>query len=93
MPYSYTTFISAYLALISIVAIGVTLVDKRAAQRGVWRVKERTLLLIAALGGSVAMFLTMKAARHKTQHAKFMAGIPAIIVLQAALVVFLWWWL
>ncbi len=51
------------------------------------RVPENTLLAIAALGGSVAMLITMRTIRHKTQHAKFMLGIPVIIVLQCALVV------
>ena len=48
---------------------------------------EKTLLIIAALGGSIAMLITMRTIRHKTQHMKFMVGIPAIIVLQCALVV------
>ena len=51
------------------------------------RVPEKTLLIIAALGGSIAMLITMRTIRHKTQHMKFMVGIPAIIVLQCALVV------
>lgn len=51
------------------------------------RVPEKTLLIIAALGGSIAMLVTMRTIRHKTQHMKFMIGIPAIIVAQCALVV------
>ena len=83
--------ICVYLALISIFAIGITLADKGAAKSGSWRIKERTLLLVAALGGSVAMFVTMRCTRHKTQHAKFMIGIPLIIVLQIAIGLFIWW--
>lgn len=48
------------------------------------RIPEKTLLIISALGGSVAMLITMRAIRHKTQHMKFMLGIPAIIVAQCA---------
>ena len=51
------------------------------------RVPENTLLTIAALGGSIAMLITMRTIRHKTQHMKFMVGIPVIIVLQCVLVV------
>ena len=51
------------------------------------RVPERTLLIISALGGSIAMLITMRTIRHKTQHMKFMIGIPAIIVAQCALIV------
>ena len=50
------------------------------------RVPEGRLLLLSALGGSVAMLLTMLLIRHKTKKKKFMVGIPAIIVLQIAVV-------
>jgi uncharacterized membrane protein YsdA (DUF1294 family) len=45
---------------------------------------------MALIGGSVAMYVTMRTIRHKTQHAKFMIGIPAIILLQLAGAVFFW---
>jgi uncharacterized membrane protein YsdA (DUF1294 family) len=77
-------YIALYLAVVSLVAVVLTIRDKRAARRGRWRTGEQTLLLVSLLGGSVAMLITMRAIRHKTKHAKFMVGIPAIIVLQAA---------
>lgn len=90
-----------YLALISLVAVIVTLYDKSIAGYAArktpknkdgssnhsgpkLRVPEATLLVLSALGGSVAMLLTMLLIRHKTKKAKFMVGIPAIIVLQVA---------
>ena len=75
-------FLYIYLIIINIIAIIVTIHDKLAAVRGSWRVKERTLLLIAALGGSPAMLLTMLIIRHKTRKPKFMAGIPLIMLVQ-----------
>lgn len=54
------------------------------APTAIRRVPEKTLLIISALGGSIAMLITMRAIRHKTQHAKFMVGIPVIILLQCA---------
>ena len=85
-------YIWTYLAAISLLAVILTIRDKSAAKKYKWRIKERTLLIVAALGGSVAMFMTMRAIRHKTKRAKFMVGIPAIIVLQiAAAVAFIWW--
>ena len=48
------------------------------------RIPEKTLLILSAVGGSVAMFITMLLIRHKTKHFKFMFGIPVIIVIQAA---------
>ena len=75
-----------YLGLISMVAAVLTVHDKRAARRGARRIKERTLLLVALLGGSVVMLAIMWLIRHKTRHRKFMLGIPAIILLQIAAV-------
>lgn len=80
------TYIWVYLVSISLLSIGLTVHDKNAARRGSWRVKESTLLLVSALGGSVAMLATMRIIRHKTKHAKFMEGIPVIIVLQIMVV-------
>lgn len=59
--------------------------DKAQARRRGWRVPEASLLWAAACGGAPAMFLTMLAIRHKTRHAKFMLGLPALILLQGAL--------
>ncbi len=77
-----------YLALISLVSIIVCIYDKIAAKHNPkHRTRERTLLLLSAIGGSVAMLLCMLLIRHKTKHAKFMVGIPVIIVLQIAAIV------
>ncbi|MBO5702671.1 MAG: DUF1294 domain-containing protein [Clostridia bacterium] len=80
-------FALAYLLVISIISISVTGYDKWAAKkRPKERTRESTLLLLSALGGSVAMLLTMYGIRHKTKHIKFMLGIPLIILLQLAVV-------
>ena len=77
-----------YLALSSLVSIIVCIYDKIAAKHNPkHRTRERTLLLLSAIGGSVAMLATMLIIRHKTKHAKFMVGIPVIIVLQVAAIV------
>ena len=74
-----------YLAVINVIAVIVTVHDKNAAQRGAWRVKERTLMLISALGGAPAMYLTMLTIHHKTRKPLFMIGIPVIFVLELIL--------
>ncbi len=71
-----------YLAAISLISVIVTVHDKRAAKKGRRRTPERDLLLLSVIGGSVAMYMTMQMIRHKTKHAKFMIGIPVIMVLQ-----------
>ena len=74
-----------YLAIISLISIVVCIYDKIAAKHNPrHRTREATLLLLSALGGSVAMFITMQLIRHKTKHVKFMVGIPLIIIAQIA---------
>ena len=76
----------AYIAVISIVSIVVCIYDKKISKKNrvELRIPERNLLILSAIGGSVAMFVTMLLIRHKTKHLKFMLGIPVIIILQAA---------
>jgi len=79
-----------YVAVISLAAAIVTVVDKHRAQRqnGARRVPENTLMLLAALGGAAAMLITMLMIRHKTRHVKFMLGLPIILLFQATLVLY-----
>ena len=87
MPYYIYCFY--YLIIINLLAVIVTVSDKRRAVSHRWRIPENTLLLIAALGGSPAMLITMRIIPHKTQHKKFMLGIPAILILQIAIAYFI----
>lgn len=75
-----------YLIAVNIISVFITIFDKRAAVKGQRRVPEKTLLLFSVIGGSVGMYLTMRAIHHKTLHAKFMIGIPAIFLVQCAAV-------
>lgn len=52
--------------------------------------RRPNLLLLGLLGGSLCMFITMKAIRHKTLHKKFMIGLPLILALQLFLIAALW---
>lgn len=75
-----------YIIVISVVSVIVCIYDKFAAKHATkHRTREATLLLLSALGGSVAMFATMQLIRHKTKHMKFMIGIPLIIIAQVAI--------
>jgi len=73
-----------YLLLINLISLSLCWYDKRAAIRQKWRIKESTLLLSAALGGSVGFYVGMKAFRHKTKHLKFTVLVPLLIILQSA---------
>ena len=79
-----------YLAAVSVVTFTVYGIDKSKARRGAWRIPEKTLFLLPLLGGSVGALLGMKVFRHKTKHWYFVWGIPAILLAQTALAVWLW---
>lgn len=81
-----THILLVYLAVISLISVIVCIYDKKISKRGKveLRIPEKSLLLLSALGGSVAMLLCMLAIRHKTKHVKFMLGIPLIILVQVA---------
>ena len=77
-----------YIAIISLISVIVCIYDKKISKKNrvELRTPEKTLMLLSALGGSVAMFITMQIIRHKTKHVKFMLGIPLIIIVQAVIV-------
>ena len=74
-----------YLLVINLVTFLTFGADKRRAKRDKWRVRERTLFLLAIIGGSVGALLGMLVFHHKTKHWYFCVGIPAILVLQIVL--------
>ena len=78
----------AVLVIMSVIAVIVTCYDKRAAKTAPKRrTPERTLMLIAFLFGSFAMYLTMQLIRHKTKHPKFMIGVPICMAIDAAIII------
>ena len=58
--------------------------DKRRAARGRWRIRERTLFLVAVFGGSLGSILGMCLFHHKTKHWYFILGMPLIFLIQLA---------
>ena len=78
-----------YVAVVSLCSIIVCIYDKKISKRGnvKLRIPEKSLFIWSAVGGSVAMYITMQVIRHKTKHAKFMIGIPVIMLLQIAAIV------
>ena len=78
-----------YLLAINVVAFIVYGIDKYKAKKAKWRIPEATLLLLAVLGGSIGAWMGMKVWHHKTMHKKFKYGIPAILLIQIALMTYL----
>lgn len=71
-----------YLLVVNAVGFSVMLYDKYLARNNLWRIPEKTLLVIAAFGGSVGCLVGMYTVRHKTKHLKFTIGIPVILAVQ-----------
>jgi len=74
--------LALFLLIINAVGFALMLADKHKAKKNLWRIPESTLMLTAAIGGSLGILLGMHLARHKTKHPKFSIGVPVIFALQ-----------
>lgn len=75
-------FLYAYLVIINAVGFLIMLMDKQKARRQKWRIPEKTLMTVAAVGGSIGVLAGMYLCRHKTKHFKFTLGVPVILAVQ-----------
>lgn len=82
-------YIIIYLVMVNTVAFLLMGFDKRRARKGAWRIPEKTLFGSALLGGSIGAIAGMQVFRHKTKHLSFQIGMPAILILQIVLGIFL----
>ena len=71
-----------YFLIINAAGFCLMCADKLRAQKNQWRIRESTLLTVAALGGSPGCLAAMYLMRHKTRHPKFALGIPVMLALQ-----------
>ena len=76
--------ILGYLLAVNIATFLLYGIDKYKAKKNQWRISEATLLLMAAMGGSIGAWAGMRLWHHKTKHKKFKYGIPVIIIMQIA---------
>lgn len=70
-----------YLVIINLAGFFSMAIDKHKARNHQWRIPEKTLFLIAILGGALGSVLGMQTFRHKTKHWYFVVGMPLILVL------------
>lgn len=78
-----------YLLIINAIGLLLMLTDKLLAKGNRTRIRERTLFLVAIIGGSVGSILGMYIFRHKTLHLKFTLGMPLILALQVIAVIWI----
>lgn len=83
--------IFAYVMVVNLVAFLLYGIDKNRAKNKKWRISERTLLGVAAIGGSVGALLGMYGFRHKTKHWKFRILLPVFFMLHVLITVGIWY--
>lgn len=71
-----------YFLAINIIGFLVMYIDKQKAKKGKWRIPEKTLFIITAIGGGIGTISGMYVFRHKTQKLKFTIGLPFITILE-----------
>ena len=76
MPYGII-----YGIAINLLAFALCGLDKAKAKKHAWRIPERTLLAICALGGAPLFWVGMQAFHHKTRHRRFSVGVPIMAAL------------
>lgn len=74
-------YLYLYLLIVNVLSCLLMLIDKIKAIKGRWRISEKTLLTVCALGGSLGGLLGMKLFRHKTLHPQFSIGIPVMLAI------------
>lgn len=82
-------FIEYYLIFVNVITFFIYGIDKYKAKHKKWRISETALLLWAIIGGSIGAIAGIKIWHHKTMHKKFKYGVPAILLLQTALAIYL----
>ena len=81
-----SSLFTIYWAVLNLAGFAMMGIDKKRAVRGAWRISEASLFLTALLGGALGCTLGMHCFHHKTRHWYFRYGLPAILLLQ----LFLW---
>ncbi|MDQ0208074.1 DUF1294 domain-containing protein [Alkalicoccobacillus murimartini] len=81
--------LGVYLTILTIVGFMTMYRDKQLAIKQKRRTPEKTLMLIALLGGSLGSLAGMRMFRHKTKHAKFSVGLPVLLILHISILLFI----
>ena len=83
------SIIAGYFAVMNLIGFAIMGIDKRKAVKKLWRIPEYTFFVVALIGGSIGTIIGMHLFHHKTRHWYFAYGLPVILLLQVALIVFI----
>lgn len=78
-----------YFIFINLFGFFIMWLDKRKAEKGRWRIPEKLLFIVTALGGGIGTIAGMYTFRHKTQKLNFVIGFPFITILEIILIIWL----
>ncbi len=81
--------VGAYFLIVNLWGFAQMFIDKRKAESRHFRLSEFTLFIPAFLGGAFGCLLGMHLFHHKTKHLKFVIGMPLILILHIAAIVYL----
>ena len=81
--------LAVWIIVFSVILFVLMGTDKAKARGGRWRISEKSLFILALLGGACGGWLGMLVFRHKTRHWYFAVGFPVFAMLQVALLIFL----
>lgn len=77
-----TNILIIYLIIINTVSFIIFGIDKYAAIKHKYRIKESTLFAISLIGGSIGGIIGMQVFRHKTLKSIFKYGLPIVLLFQ-----------
>lgn len=81
--------LTGYIAAVNLIGFLLMGIDKHKAKKHAFRIPEATLFTVALIGGSIGSIVGMYFFRHKTRHWYFVYGMPIILILHIALVMFI----
>lgn len=77
-----------YIICINVIGFLIMWLDKYKARKGKWRIPEKTLFIITAIGGGIGTTSAMYILRHKTQKLNFVIGFPFITILEIITIIY-----
>ena len=77
-----------YILAINLIGFFIMWLDKHKARKGSWRIPEKTLFIITAIGGGIGTTVGMFVFRHKTKKLNFLIGFPFITILEIILAIY-----
>ena len=90
MPnFNYKIIVIIYMVIMSVIGFVSMGIDKKRAINKKWRIPEKTLFIIAFLGGAAGSVLGMRIFKHKTKHMKFVIFMPLFLALQISALLFI----